>query len=66
MDKKWEKQNPLIFLIPGSTFPRLLRIRSKDLEAEITEIFINSQVGWHQIAVFVLFFHLYPHQKQLS
>ena len=53
MDKKWEKQNPLIFLIPGSTFLRLLRIRSKDLEAEITEIFINSQVGWHQIAVFV-------------
>ena len=47
MDKKWEKQNPLIF------FPRLLRIRSKDLEAEITEIFINSQVGWHQIAIFV-------------
>ena len=53
MDKKWEKQNPLIFLIPDSTFPRLLRIRSKDLEAEIKEIFINSQVGWHQIAVFV-------------
>ena len=53
MDKKWEKQNPLIFFFFFSTLPRLLRIRSKDLEAEITETFINSQVGWHQIAVFV-------------
>ena len=51
--KTREKQNPPIFLVPGLTFLRPLRIRSKDLEIEITEIFINSQVGWHQIAVFV-------------
>ena len=62
MDKKWEKQNPLIFLIPGSTFPRLLRIRSKDLEAEITEkLLTHKLVGIKSQSLFD--FSIFIHTK---